>query len=227
MDTDADDVELTLDLEPEPDPDPPVPGVAGDSAAEAFARLEGELALMRRAVQHLAAERADIVIPDYGATLTDMTKRMGAISKSLRGIAGHPAMQMTPDSIGSRIAAAAEAARRSDQDRINQARRLAPRHPGNAQRHGPCAHRRRAAPAAPPSGGRGFAGGYPAMVFPSRHYCPSHARKLALAIAHGGADGGRSLTLGCRRTADAKRQPRGMECTAAGGRHPARQPRCH
>ena len=61
MDTDDDDVELTLDLEPEPDPvpDAPVPEAAGDPAAEAFARLEGELALMRRAVQHLAAERAD------------------------------------------------------------------------------------------------------------------------------------------------------------------------
>ena len=124
MDTDDDDVELTLDLEPEPDPvpDAPVPEAAGDPAAEAFARLEGELALMRRAVQHLAAERADIVIPDYGATLTDMAKRMGAIGESLKGMARHPALQMTPDSIGNQIAAAAEAARRSDQDRISQAR---------------------------------------------------------------------------------------------------------
>lgn len=124
MDTDADDVELPLDLEPEPEPepDPATPDTAGDPAAEAFARLEGELALMRRAVQHLAAERADIVIPDYGATLTDMAKRMGAISESVKGMAGHPALQMTPDSIGNRIAAAAEAARRSDQDRISQAR---------------------------------------------------------------------------------------------------------
>ncbi|MBS0481781.1 MAG: hypothetical protein JSR96_06420 [Proteobacteria bacterium] len=119
---DTDDVELTLDLEPEPDPDPPTPDTADDPAAEAFARLEGELALMRRAVQHLAAERADIVIPDYGPTLTDMAKRMGAIDGSLKSMAGHPAMQMTPDSIGNRIAAAAEAARRSDQDRISQAR---------------------------------------------------------------------------------------------------------
>lgn len=117
---DTDDVDLKLDLEPEPDP--PAPEAAGDPAAEAFARLEGELALMRRAVQHLAAERADIVIPDYGGTLTDMAKRMGAISESLKGMAGHPAMQMTPDSIGNRIAAAAESARRSDQDRISQAR---------------------------------------------------------------------------------------------------------
>ncbi len=122
MDTDTDDVELTLDLESEPDPDPPAPEAAGDPAVEAFACLEGELALMRRAVQHLAAERADIVIPDYGTTLTDMAKRMGAISESLKGMAGHPAMQMTPDSIGNRIAAAAESARRTDQDRITQAR---------------------------------------------------------------------------------------------------------
>jgi hypothetical protein len=122
MDTDNDDVELTLDLEPEPEPDPAPSDTAGDPAAEAFARLEGEMALMRRAVQHLAAERADIVIPDYSATLTDMAKRMGAISESLKGMAGHPAMQMTPDSIGNRIAAAAEAARRIDQDRITQAR---------------------------------------------------------------------------------------------------------
>lgn len=120
METDTDDVELTLDLEL--DPELPVPEAVGDPAAEAFTRLEGELALMRRAVQHLAAERADIVIPDYGATLTDMTKRMSAISESLKGMAGHPAMQMTPDSIGNRIAAAAESARRTDQERISQAR---------------------------------------------------------------------------------------------------------
>lgn len=120
MDTDDVDVDLKLDLEPEPAP--PAPEAAGDPAAEAFARLEGELALMRRAVQHLAAERADTVIPDYGGTLTEMAKRMGAISESLKGMAGHPAMQMTPDSIGNRIAAVAETARRTDHDRISQVR---------------------------------------------------------------------------------------------------------
>ena len=116
----ADDVELELDLEPEPDA--PAPEAASDPAAEAFARLEGELALMRRAVQHLAAERADIVIPDYGTTLTDMAKRLGAISRGINTIADHPAMQLTPDSLGARIEAVAESARRSDHDRIKQAR---------------------------------------------------------------------------------------------------------
>ena len=116
----TDDVELELDLEPEPDP--PALEAASDPAAEAFARLEGELALMRRAVQHLAAERADIVIPDYGTTLTAMAKRLSEIDQCLEDMADHPAMQMTPDSIGNRIAAAADSARRSDHDRIAQAR---------------------------------------------------------------------------------------------------------
>ena len=116
----ADDVELELDLEPEPDP--PAQEAASDPAAEAFARLEGELALMRRAVQHLAAERADIVIPDYGTTLTDMAKRLGAIARGINTIADHPAMQLTPDNLGARIEAVAESARRSDHDKIRQAR---------------------------------------------------------------------------------------------------------
>jgi len=110
------------DMDLEPEPDPPALEAAGDPAAEAFARLEGELALMRRAVQHLAAERADIVIPDYGTTLTEMAKRLGEIDECLEDMADHPAMQMTPDSIGNRIAAAADSARRSDHDRMTQAR---------------------------------------------------------------------------------------------------------
>lgn len=178
MDTDADDVELILDLEPEPepepdpdpDPDPPTLDTAADPAAEAFARLEGELALMRRAVQHLAAERADIVIPDYGATLTDMAKRMGAIGDSLKTMAGHPAMQMTPDSIGNRIAVAAEAARRSDQDRISQARSDL-NHAAQEMRS-VTAHARTAAEQRQQ---RSLAGRHPAMVFPPRHRCPCHA----------------------------------------------------
>jgi Family of unknown function (DUF6118) len=127
----ADTEEVTLDIEeeaeaeakPKPKPKrkakPRVAKVESDPAAEAFARLEGELALMRRAVQHLAAERADIVIPDYGATLTEMTKRLEEMVENLDCIEEHPAMQVTPDSFGRRIEAAAEAARRGDQTRIN------------------------------------------------------------------------------------------------------------
>lgn len=79
------------------------------------------MALMRRAVEHLDAERADIVIPDYGATLAEMTKRLGAVSRGITTIAEQPAMQLTPDSLGTRIEAVAVSARRTDHDRINQA----------------------------------------------------------------------------------------------------------
>jgi hypothetical protein len=94
-----------------------------DPAAEAFGRLEGEMALVRRAVQHLAAERADIVIPDYGKTLGGMAKRLDAISGILGDIAEHPAMQMTPESFRKHIEVAAVAARRADQESIEQARK--------------------------------------------------------------------------------------------------------
>ena len=119
----ADTEEVTLDIKAEAEAElqpKPVP-VESDPAAEAFARLEGEMALMRRAVQHLAAERADIIIPDYGATLTEMTKRLEEMAENLDCIEEHPAMQVTPDSFGRRIEAAAEAARRGDQTRINDA----------------------------------------------------------------------------------------------------------
>lgn len=127
----ADTEEVTLDIEEEAEAEakprpkrkakPRLAQVESDPAAEAFARLEGELALMRRAVQHLAAERADIVIPDYGATLTEMTKRLEEMVENLDCIEEHPAMQVTPDSFGRRIEAAAEAARRGDQTRIDNA----------------------------------------------------------------------------------------------------------
>lgn len=119
--TDAEEVTLDIKEEAEPEPQPKPTEVESDPAAEAFARLEGEMALMRRAVQHLAAERADIVIPDYGATLTEMTKRLEEMVENLDCIEEHPAMQVTPDSFGRRIEAAAEAARRGDQTRINDA----------------------------------------------------------------------------------------------------------
>lgn len=119
--TDTEEVSLDIKAEAEAEPQPKPAEVESDPAAEAFARLEGELALMRRAVQHLAAERADIIIPDYGATLTEITKRLEDMAENLDCIEEHPAMQVTPDSFGRRIEAAAEAARRGDQMRINDA----------------------------------------------------------------------------------------------------------
>ena len=91
----------------EPDPDP---------ATRAFTRLEGEMAMMRRAVEHLATEKSEIDIPDYSKTLGEMANRLVSIERK-------PAMQMTPEDFEARIAAAATEARREDQATLAQAKR--------------------------------------------------------------------------------------------------------
>ena len=93
-----------------------------DPATRAFARLEGEMALMRRAVEHLAAEKAEIVIPDYSTTLGEMAKRLGVIAQGLVTIADKPAMHLTPEELAARIEAAAEKSRASDKATLREAR---------------------------------------------------------------------------------------------------------
>lgn len=93
-----------------------------DPATQAFTRLEGEMALMRRAVEHLAAEKADIVIPDYSTTLGEMAKRLSALAQGLVAIADKPAMQFTPEGMAARIEAAAEKSRASDKATLREAR---------------------------------------------------------------------------------------------------------
>lgn len=104
----------------------------GGDPAEAFDRLraviEGqdrELALLRRAVEGLAAERAAIDVPDYSETLgvlqqgvNTATGRINAIGQIL---AKAPALAMTPEDMAQRIAAAGNAARREDQAALAKA----------------------------------------------------------------------------------------------------------
>jgi hypothetical protein len=91
----------------EPDPDP---------ATRAFNRLEGEMAMLRRAVEHLATEKAEIDIPDYSKTLGSMASRLVAIERK-------PAMQMTPEDFEARMTSAASRARREDQAALSQVKR--------------------------------------------------------------------------------------------------------
>jgi hypothetical protein len=91
----------------EPDPDP---------ATRAFNQLEGEIALMRRAVEQMATEKAEIDIPDYSKTLGEMANRLVSIERK-------PAMQMTPEDFEARITTAAARARRDDQATLAQAKR--------------------------------------------------------------------------------------------------------
>lgn len=116
--TETDQIEIAV--EPSAAPQPPDEDI--DPAAAAFNRLQEEMALMRRAVQQLAAERADIVIPDYDPTLKEMAKQLAAVGGYLKGMTSHPAMQLTPETVADRIAVAAQSARRADQDQIVQSR---------------------------------------------------------------------------------------------------------
>ncbi len=92
-----------------------------DPAVEAFSRLEGEIALMRRAVENLATEKANIDIPDYGSTLKEMAQHLDAAAKGLRTIASKPAMDLTPETMAQRIEQAARSARQSDREQITAA----------------------------------------------------------------------------------------------------------
>lgn len=98
------------------------PEPAPETAAQAFARLDGRIALMSRAVEHLAAERASIDIPDYSATLGQMNTRLAAIAQGLAGVAEKPAMLLTPEGLAARIDAAAEKSRRADSATLREAR---------------------------------------------------------------------------------------------------------
>ena len=93
-----------------------------ETAAQAFARLDGRIAMMARAVEHLAAERASIDIPDYGATLGQMNTRLAAVAQGLAGIAQKPAMQLTPEALAARMDAAAETSRSTDMTTLREAR---------------------------------------------------------------------------------------------------------
>lgn len=104
----------------------------GGDPAEAFDRLrsvvEGqdrELALLRRAVEGLAAERAHIDIPDYSETLGRMQQGVDATAERIAVIndviARSPALAITPEQIAQRIAAAGNTARREDQAALAKA----------------------------------------------------------------------------------------------------------
>lgn len=92
-----------------------------DPATQAFEQMRGEMALVRRAVEKLAAERADIVIPDYSATLGEIAQRLAVTAQGMKTLAAQPAMQITPDEMARRIDAAAHNARRSDHAAIAEA----------------------------------------------------------------------------------------------------------
>ncbi|MCK8458448.1 DUF6118 family protein [Sphingomonas faeni] len=104
----------------------------GGDPAEAFDRLravvEGqdrELALLRRAVEGLAAERAHIDVPDYTETLGVIQQGVDTATGGINAIGQiltqAPALAMTPEQMVQRIAAAGSATRREDQAALAKA----------------------------------------------------------------------------------------------------------
>lgn len=102
----------------------------GDAAAEAFAQLEGvieqqrgEIALLRRAVEGLAAERAEVPEPpDYSETLGVIANNITATAQRVDMLVKSPMLAMTPEQLAGRITAAASTARQEDRQTIATAR---------------------------------------------------------------------------------------------------------
>ena len=99
----------------------------GDAAAEAFEAVRGEVALLRRAVERLAAERAEVPEPpDYTETLGELQRGVNTAAENIARIGQFlkqaPALAMTPEQMAQRITAAGSAARREDQAALTTAR---------------------------------------------------------------------------------------------------------
>jgi Family of unknown function (DUF6118) len=106
----------------ESDADTKQPDASADPAALAFEALREEVALARRAVAGLAAERGTNEIPDYSETLGQIMRASAATAASLKTLAAMPALRLTAHDWAHEIAAASEEARRIDQEALTQAR---------------------------------------------------------------------------------------------------------
>lgn len=96
---------------------------SGDAAAEAFEGVRAEVALLRRAVERLAAERAEIPEqPDYSETLGRIAQGLTATAQRVDVLTKSSLQAMTPLHVASQIVAAGSDARRGDQQIIAEAR---------------------------------------------------------------------------------------------------------
>ncbi len=100
-----------------------VPAHDVDPAALAFEELRQEVALTRRAVAGLAAERAAIENPDYSETLGKLTQSSAATAKSLRALAEHPILHATVQDWADAIVQANTPARHTSQDALRSLHR--------------------------------------------------------------------------------------------------------
>ncbi len=93
----------------------------GDPATLAFEALREEVALVRRAVTGLAAERGANEIPDYSETLGQIMRASAATARGLKALVEMPALRLTGKDWGREIAAASGEARRADREMLAHA----------------------------------------------------------------------------------------------------------
>lgn len=84
----------------------------GDPAADAFERLRLEVALLRRAVEGLAADSA-VEPVDYSPTLAELSDALAEVNTQVTALGERPVLALPPDQLGSlfQIAAARVLAR--------------------------------------------------------------------------------------------------------------------
>lgn len=82
------------------------------SPADAFEALRREVALLRRALEGLAAEQK--AQPDYSGILAGVGERIKEQNAMLGAMAKTPALQLTPEMMGQRILRASEQVRADD-----------------------------------------------------------------------------------------------------------------
>ena len=90
-----------------------------DAATEAFEAVRAEVALLRRAVERLAAERAEQpVAPDYSETLGAIVKEVRTAGKRIDTLASSAALAASPAEVAAQVARAAAHVQREGQNTL-------------------------------------------------------------------------------------------------------------
>lgn len=95
----------------------------GDPAEEAFGQLRTEVALLRRAVEGLAAAEERHEPVDYGPTLGKMAGQLAAVDKRIEALAQSPLLSMTPSRVAGEVQAVTARARQEAQGDWSRAQR--------------------------------------------------------------------------------------------------------
>lgn len=95
-----------------------------DAATEAFEAVRAEVALLRRAVERLAAERAEQPsAPDYSETLGVIVKEVRTAGKRIDTLASSAALAASPAEVAAHVARAAAQVQREGQNTLGTSSR--------------------------------------------------------------------------------------------------------